>query len=151
MPEAEKIRLEPPPRRTSGDGSKGYVFMSYVRRDADFVEKLRHILKEKQYGYWDYLMGDRDYHVALYRELEERIDGAVAFMTIVSDLWRDSEWVAAEFIYAREAKKPIFVIEAKPLSRPLPILLNLQTRISMADGFDRGARILLEELNKEGL
>lgn len=133
------------------DKSKGYVFISYVHSDDDFVLKLRKVLEAKKYGYWDYAVGVRDYHGTLYRELEERIDNSVAFMTIVSDDWRKSEWVASEFIYAREARIPIFVIQAKKLSRPLPILLNLQTRIDMSGDFERGAKILIEELSKQGL
>ncbi|MCB1078577.1 MAG: toll/interleukin-1 receptor domain-containing protein [Verrucomicrobiae bacterium] len=133
------------------DQSRGYVFISYVRRDADFVQKLRAVFESKRYGYWDYVVGDRDYHGSLYRELEERIDGAAAFMTIVSDDWRRSDWVASEFIYAREANIPIFVIQAKALSRPLPILLNLQTRIDMSVDFESGARTLADELSKKGL
>ena len=136
---------------TREDKSKGYVFISYVRNDSAFVQKLRGIFESKRYGYWDYVIGDRDYHGALYRELEERIDGAVAFMSAVSDDWRKSDWVASEFIYAREAKIPIFVVQAKPLTRAFPILLNLQTRIDMSSDFEYGARVLAEELAKKGL
>jgi hypothetical protein len=135
------------PRETS----KGYIFISYVKSDQDFVQKLRHVLRSKRYGYWDYLVGNRDYHGKLFRELEERIEGAVAFMTIVSDRWRESDWVASEFTYARESNKPIFVIQAKQLQKPLPILLNLQTRIDMSIDFEKGIQVLLEELQKEGL
>jgi hypothetical protein len=134
-----------------GDSPKGYVFISYVRVDADFVQALRSVFEAKDYGYWDYFVGNRDYHGVLYRELEERIDNAVAFMTIVSDDWRRSDWVASEFIYAREAQIPIFVIQAKALTRPLPIMLNLQTRIDMSGDFEVGKTILLQELAKKRL
>ena len=142
-----KKAIEDEPQETS----KGYVFISYVRSDQDFVEKLRGILKSKRYGYWDYIVGNRDYHGKLFRELEERIEGAVAFMTIVSDQWRESEWVASEFTYARECHKPIFVIQAKTLKKPLPILLNLQTRIDMSGDFEKGVQVLVAELIKKGL
>lgn len=131
--------------------SKGYVFISYVRGDQEFVQELRDVLRRKRYGYWDYTVGSRDYHGKLYRELEERIDNAVAFLTVVSDAWRESDWVAAEFLYARESQKPIFVIQAKPLKKPLPMLLNLQTRIDMSHQFERGADVLATELGKKGL
>jgi hypothetical protein len=149
----ELIRTEPasPIPEKRPDKSKGYVFISYVRNDAGFVQRLRTVLESKKYGYWDYAVGSRDYHGTLYRELEERIDGAEAFMSIVSDDWRTSDWVASEFIYAREAKIPIFVIQAQKLSRPLPILLNLQTRIDMSADFERGAQALTRELAKKGL
>lgn len=130
---------------------KGYVFISYVQDDSDFIAKLRNVLEMTGYAYWDYQIGSRDYHGTLYRELEERIDGAEAFITIVSDAWRTSEWVAAEFIYAREAEKPIFVVQAKNLAKPLPILLNLQTRIDMSADFDGAAKVLAEALTMKGL
>ena len=79
------------------------------------------------------------------------IDDAVAFMAIVSDQWRESDWIASEFIYARECQKPIFVIQAKKLQKPLPILLNLQARIDMSADFEKGAQVLVEELAKKGL
>jgi hypothetical protein len=152
LPETGREKTELPDEvPEASPKARGYVFVSYVRADADFVLKLRSVLKEKSYGYWDYMEGDRDYHGALYRELEERIDGAVAFMSIVSDDWRCSDWVASEFIYAREASIPIFVIQAKRLSRPLPILLNLQTRIDMANDFELGCHTLIHELSKKGL
>ena len=131
--------------------SKGYVFVSYVRVDSDFVARLCTVFKRKGYAYWDYMDGERDYHGALYRELEERIDRAAAFITVVSDEWRKSDWIAAEFIYAKEADKPIFVIQAKKLQRPMPILLNLQTRVDMSIDFNKGSDVLCEELVKKGL
>lgn len=152
IPDVIPTRPTAEPRPTEKeDESRGYVFISYVRSDSDFVQKLRKVFESKRYGYWDYVVGDRDYHGTLYRELEERIDGAVAFMAIVSDDWRNSDWVASEFIYARESAIPVFVIQAKKLSRPLPILLNLQTRIDMSEDFERGARTLAEELSRKGL
>lgn len=148
-------RLEPleqtdlPSEGAPGDSE--YVFISYLRIDGDFVERLRGVLATKGYSYWDYLDGERNFHGALYRELEERIDNAVAFITIVTDNWRNSDWVASEYIYAKEAGKPIFVIQAKALEKPLPILLNLQTRIDMSDDFDSAATILRKALEKKGL
>lgn len=144
----EGIRDIPEP---SHNASKGYVFISYIQSDVAFVERLRSVLAKKNYSYWDYTVGARDYHRALYRELEERIDGAKAFITIVTDRWRESEWVASEYIYAKEAGIPIFVIQASPLTRPLPILLNLQTRIDMGGEFETGAITLINELGKKGL
>jgi hypothetical protein len=131
--------------------SKGYVFLSYVEEDVDFVGKLRTVLKGKGYGYWDYLEGERDYQQALYREVEERIDNAAAFITIVSDRWRDRDWIAQEFTYAKEGGKPILVIQAKQLTKRLPIMLNLHTRIDMSEDFDQSTNVLYRELDRKGL
>lgn len=130
---------------------KGYVFISYNKTDIDFVEQLRQILKRRGYVYWDYSESDRNYHHALYRELEEKINGAAAFMCVVTESWRESEWPAAEYIYAKEANVPVFVILAKPLVRPVPIILNQQTRIDMATNFAKGSAVLEHELDKKRL
>ena len=153
------VRLAPGIRRSGpadAEGlkpqpSKGYVFISYSRHDSAFVEQLKGILKRRGYAYWDYSESERDYHGALYRELEEKIEGAAAFMCVVTDAWRESEWPASEYIYAREAKVPVFVIQAGVLSRPVPIILNKQTRIDMATDFAKGSITLEKALDKEGL
>ncbi|MCC7423079.1 MAG: toll/interleukin-1 receptor domain-containing protein [Planctomycetaceae bacterium] len=131
--------------------ARGYVFLSYVRSDGDFVLRLRTVLQKRGYAYWDYLDAERDYQGALYRELEERIDQAKAFISIVTDSWRKSDWIAAEYIYAKESRKPIFVVQAAALTRPMPILLNLQTRIDMSGNFEEASAVLQRQLQKKGL
>lgn len=147
--------VQPSPKpiapKAAGEGAKGHVFISYSSKDLDFVLKVKDILKKRGYWYWDYNESDRDYHGALYRELEKRIETAKAFLCVVTDSWRESEWPASEYIYAKEAGVPVFIILAKRLSRPVPILLNQQTRIDMAEDFERGAAILEHELDKKGL
>lgn len=130
---------------------KGYVFISYSREDHDFVLQLKEILRNRGYAYWDYSESERDYHSALYKELEQKIEKAAGFMSVVTDSWRDSDWPAAEYIYAREAKVPVFIVQAKKLKRPVPIIINQQTRIDMAEDFAKGAVILERELEKKGL
>jgi hypothetical protein len=138
--------IAPPPA-----AAKGYVFLSYSSHDADFVERLRVVLQGKGYSFWDYRAGERDYGGALHHELEERIDNAAAFIAIVSDSWRESEWLASEYLYARDARKKIFVVQAKRLSKPVSLLLNQHTRIDMSDRFDDSAGVLQSELAKQGL
>lgn len=156
----ETVRKLLPPEERSPDfiraatpaaKAKGYVFISYNKMDLDFIEQLKVILKRRGYAYWDYSESERDYHSALYRELEEKIEAAAAFMCVVTDSWRETEWPAAEYIYAKEAKVPVFVIQAKKLSRPVPIIINQQTRIDMAIDFERGSAVLEHELDKKGL
>jgi hypothetical protein len=131
--------------------AKGYVFISYSKPDRHYVERLKEVLKRRGYAYWDYSESDRNYHNALYRELEEKIEGAAAFMCLLTDGWRDSEWPAAEYLYAKESNIPIFVIQVNLLKRPVPIILNQQTRINMSSDFEKGSLILESELEKKGL
>jgi hypothetical protein len=115
------------------------------------VQKLKGFLKDRGYAYWDYLESERDYHMELYRELETKIEEATVFLCILSDSWRDTLWTAREYVYAEEAGVPFFIIQAKPLKRATPILLNLQTRIDMATDFEKGLQVLGSELDKKGL
>ena len=131
--------------------SKGYVFISYSKPDRHYVEQLKTVLRRRGYAYWDYSESDRNYHGALYRELEEKIEGAAAFICLLTDGWRVSDWPASEYLYAREASIPIFVIQVSHLERPVPIILNHQTRIDCSTDFELGARILESELEKKGL
>lgn len=131
--------------------TKGYAFLSYPSQDRDFIGRLKDELRKNGYAYWDYKENDRDYYGALYRELENKIENAAAFFTIVSDAWRDSEWIANEFFYAKEVQVPIFVIVAKQLIRPIPLPLKSQTHIDMSSNFDESCKILREELRKKGL
>jgi hypothetical protein len=150
LPEIEQRRTKVYQQPQELD-TKGYVFISYNRDSIDFINRLKDILKRRRYAYWDYSESERDYHNALYKELEEKIENAKAFMSVVTDSWRESEWPAAEYIYAKEAEIPVFVIQAKKLSRPFPIIINQQTRIDMASDFEKGALVLERELDKEGL
>jgi hypothetical protein len=131
--------------------AKGYVFISYSRPDRPHIDRLKSVLKRRGYAYWDYSESDRNYHSALYRELEEKIERAAAFICLLSDGWRDTEWPAAEYLYAKEANIPIFVIQITKLSRPVPILLNQQTRIDMSGEYEKGVAVLENELEKKGL
>ena len=69
----------------------------------------------------------------------------------MSDRWRETEWTAAEYLYARDAGVPVFVVQCEALSRPFPILINQQTRTDMSAASARGAEILDHELERKGL
>ena len=125
--------------------------MSYISEDADFIEKLKVFLRSRDYAFWDYRESELDYGLELYRELERQIEGASVFVSVLSDAWRETLWTARELVYAEEAKVPVFVLQAKPLNRPVPILINLRTRIDMSADYDASIVILGEEFDKKGL
>ncbi len=151
--------IEPPPQEKDFEQSnivpepanKGYAFLSYISEDADFIDKLKDFLETRGYAFWDYRESERDYNTELYRELESKIEEAAVFISVLSDAWRKTLWTAREYVYAEEAKVPVFVVQAKPLDRPVPILLNLRTRIDMSKDFNAGIKKLDEELDKKGL
>jgi len=131
--------------------SRGYVFVSYVAQDRNYMQRMTPFLRGRGYAYWDYQAGDREYGNTLHHELEDRIREAAAFLCIVSDRWRQSDWVAKECIFAKDVGVPIFVAQVEPLTQPCPILLNDQTRIDMSADFERGLVTLDDEFAKAGL
>jgi hypothetical protein len=147
----EERSLPTPEQLSRRPAAKGYVFISYSKPDRNHVDRLKSVLRQRGYAYWDYSESERNYHSSLYRELEEKIEGAAAFLCLLTDFWRASEWPAAEYLYAKEANIPVFVIQVTRLCRPVPIILNQQTRIDCSMDFERGALILHSELEKQGL
>lgn len=131
--------------------NKGYVFLSYMSEDADFIERFKIFLKFRDYAFWDYRESERDYNMELYRELEVQIEEATVFVSVLSESWRNTPWTARELVYAEEAQIPVFVIQAKSLRRPVPILINLRTRIDMSTDYTKGIGVLSEEFDKKGL
>jgi hypothetical protein len=136
-------------RRKVSRKSKGYLFLSYCDADASFVEDLRRFLKGRGYAYWDYSESDRDYHGQLFLELERVIRDAVATLSILSPLWKQSQWAVKEYIFSTEVGTPVFLLRAKDTTPTLviagvPYIDFVQDSIS---GFKR----LERELSRKGL
>jgi hypothetical protein len=129
--------------------SKGYIFISYAQEDTDFVEKLRHFLKERGYGYWDYQDSDRNYQTQLFLELEEVIKGAAATLSVLSPAWKKSQWAAKEYLFSQEVGVPVFLLMAREMG---PTLVTAGfTYIDFSIGSESGFTKLDKELRRKGL
>lgn len=108
--------IEAKPRK-----SKGYVFLSYAQEDAEFIERLKHFLHNRDYAYWDYEESDRDYHNQMYLEIEGVISEAVATLSIISPAWKQSKWALKEYFFSEEIGRPVFLLKAKEVGPTLAI------------------------------
>src|SRR4051794_37824062 len=89
----------------------GYVFISYSHSDTTYVERLEKFLRQRGVETWldrELVGGDQWNSV-----LEERIDSCAAFLVVMSDRAKKSDWVLREVTHALDRSKPV-----------LPLLLS---------------------------
>ena len=105
-------------RNEAGEIS-GHVFMSYSHRDSDFTYRLAEEIERHNIPVW---IDDRiDYGTRWPHVIQEKIDTCKAFIVIMSDNARASDWVNNELTYALSKGKKIF-----------PLLLKGETWLSVA-------------------
>jgi len=127
----------------------GYAFISYSTYDTEFLEKLKSLLTDHQYGYWDFHENKRDYDMQFHLELEGVIRNSEVFLCLASPDWKKSRWASREFMYAEEIRKPIFILKAKPLEPTL--LIAGSSYIDFSVDFTAGYAELDRELRGKGL
>ncbi len=126
------------------------MFLSYAEPDEAFIDSnLKPLLTSRGFTFWEYRGEQRSYDQSIARELEDRIDNAVALVAILSPSWRDSEWTERELLYAEAVSKPRFLILAESMR---PSILTIGKLVfDFTKDVDRAGRLLLAELAKQGL
>jgi CheY-like chemotaxis protein len=103
----------------AGEPAAGHVFISYSHRDSDFTHKLAEEMERHLIPIW---IDDRiDYGTRWPHVIQEKIDSCEAFVLIMSDNARASDWVNNELTYAIGKGKKIF-----------PLLLKGETWLAVA-------------------
>jgi TIR domain len=134
--------LQPVPARApiirSGPRDEaGRFFINFSGTDRDPVGYLRGALKENGIQYWDFQQGNRDLQQPLASEIEEAIQTSVGMLSIVTNRWRDSQWVLREYLYAREVGLPNFLL----LFEKIRLTLVISERTFIDFTADRAAGI----------
>jgi CheY-like chemotaxis protein len=95
----------------AGESAAGHVFISYSHRDSDFTHKLAEEMERHRIPVW---IDDRiDYGTRWPHVIQEKIDSCKAFVVIMSDNARASDWVNNELTYAIGKGKKIFPLLLK--------------------------------------
>jgi CheY-like chemotaxis protein len=95
----------------AGEPAAGHVFISYSHRDSDFTHKLAEEMERHLIPVW---IDDRiDYGTRWPHVIQEKIDSCKAFVVIMSDNARASDWVNNELTYAIGKGKKIFPLLLK--------------------------------------
>lgn len=91
--------------------TSGHVFMSYSHKDSDYTHKLVEEMERHHIPVW---IDDRiDYGTRWPHVIQEKIDTCGAFVLIMSDNARASDWVNNELTYAIGKGKKIFPLLLK--------------------------------------
>lgn len=97
-------------KNTEGEFS-GHVFISYSHKDSEFTHKLAAEIERYDIPVW---IDDRiDYGTRWPHVIQEKIDTCKAFLLIMSDHSRQSEWVNNELVYAQSKGKKIYPLLLK--------------------------------------
>jgi tetratricopeptide (TPR) repeat protein len=88
--------------------AESYVFISYSRRDKEYVARLAEFLQARDISVWydpDIPNGARWRLI-----IQDRLERAAALLLIQSASALESDWVDNEFSYAQEMRKPILTL-----------------------------------------
>lgn len=127
-----------------------HVYLSYSRRDADFVDRVEADLNEQGHPVWRDVSGvqqDERWDTAIAAAL----DSAYAVLVVLSRNGLDSDWVAMEMAVASRAKTPFVVLLMEPCDLPQALrdgpMVDM-SRIQGATGLDqlRQYRLALQSL-----
>lgn len=142
---ARALEQAPPTEKSN----KGFAFLSYCEEDAPFRDAMINFLKEKGYAFWEYDSGDRNYDTLTFLELEENILRSSLMLAVLSPDWKRSTWVIKEYYFAKETRKPVFLLRYRD---PGPTLaIAGETYIDFVESHDRGFEKLEKELKRKGL
>lgn len=146
---APEARQASPSKPAATARNRGYAFLSYCEEDYSHRDTIAGYLQSRGYGYWEYHEGDRNYQKRTYDEIEDRILESQLMLSIITPHWKKSEWAHKEFIFAREAGKPVFLLR---FANPGPALvLAGETFIDFEAEPGRGFGRLGRELDRVGL
>lgn len=110
------LRVE---RQNLAGETSGHVFISYSHKDSDYTHRLAEEMERRNIPVW---IDDRiDYGTRWPHVIQEKIDSCKAFILIMSDNARTSDWVNNELTYAMGKDKKIF-----------PLLLKGDTWLAVA-------------------
>jgi hypothetical protein len=129
--------------------SKGYVFLSYAAEDINYVIQLRQFMRSKGYAYWDYQDSSRNYEWLFQGELEDKINGARATLSVLSPAWKASNWAVKEFLFSLEISKPVFLLMFQAM--PPTLVIAGHTYIDFTHDVEAGFNSLDRELQLKGL
>jgi hypothetical protein len=126
------------------------IFVSYSRRDSTFVKQLNEKLHKTNLEVWiDW--EDIPYSSDWWDEISQAVDGASAFVCVLSDDYFKSETCCKELKLAEEANKRIIPVWYKGFDRALnnsnAIAKTNWLEFSTGDRFDASFESLIETLN----
>ena len=120
------------------------VFVSYSRKDLDFVERLAEDLKAAGLEVW-YDLSGLDGGTRWGREIQSAIQQSQFFIVVLSPNSVESDWVEKEFMYAYHLKRKIVPLLYQPCDPPI-WFINLHFIDVRETNYERHFPIILKAL-----
>jgi hypothetical protein len=120
------------------------VFISYSRKDLDFVERLAENLKAAGLEVW-YDLSGLDGGTRWGREIQSAIQQSQIFVVVLSPNSVESEWVEKEFMYANSLKRKIIPLLYQPCETPM-WFINLHFIDVQGENYDRNFWVILKAM-----
>lgn len=126
----------------------GHVFLSYSRKDTEFMERVRDDLLSEGVDTWtdeDLKPGTSEWEDAIEREIEQ----AVGLVVILSPDAKASRWVGREIGYAEDFGKRIFPILVRgDKNSAVPLSLIRTQRVDARRDYQRAMRNLIDAVTE---
>lgn len=122
------------------------VFISYSRKDTQFVDQLQASLTERGFKPWvdrQRLEAGQDWPARIQNEIEN----CQTMVVVLTPDAIESEWVRREFHEALELRRRVIPIVLKAIPR-VPIALNLLQRVDFQGDYEAGLKDLLIALTR---
>ncbi|UOY00123.1 toll/interleukin-1 receptor domain-containing protein [Blastococcus sp. PRF04-17] len=112
-----------------------HVFISYSRRDKEYVNRLAQFLKQAEISvFYDSEIG---YSAQWWSTIVRHVDACSAMVVVMTPALDSSDWVTKEVLLARRAGKPIFPLLLEGEGYPLLIdVQHLDVRSGVMPGED---------------
>jgi formylglycine-generating enzyme required for sulfatase activity len=120
------------------------VFISYSRKDLDFVERLAEDLKAAGLEVW-YDLSGLDGGTRWGREIQNAIQQSQGFIIVLSPNSVESDWVEKEFMYAYHLKRKIVPLLYQPCEPPI-WFINLHFIDVQETNYQRHFPVILKAL-----
>ena len=90
----------------AGKITMGYIFISYSHEDKEYVQKLQDDLQKRGFEVW--IDEHLEYGVEWPIVIQEKLDDSDAFIVVMTEKAKKSNWVQNEVTRARRIGKPVF-------------------------------------------
>ena len=120
------------------------VFISYSRKDLDFVERLAKDLQAAGLEVW-YDLSGLEGGTRWGREIQNAIEQSQCFVVVLSPNSVESEWVEKEFLYANSLKLRVIPLLYQPCKTPM-WFINLHFIDVQGTNYDHNFWVILKTL-----
>ena len=130
-------------------GTKYHIFLSYSRKDKEFVMRLHHDLTQQGFKVWidqyELELGTPDWEI----EIVQAINHSGCVVAVMTPDAANSKWVARELAKSDDLDRTIFPILARgDAGHAIPLRLSTHQRVDATKNYNEGLHRLVGALRR---